>query len=57
MAPEQPQAIADAILDMKREPERLATMGRNGREQLEAHFSRQSCVDLFEKVLIEAIDS
>jgi colanic acid biosynthesis glycosyl transferase WcaI len=46
--PDQPNALAKAILELKRDPGYLDCLGRNGRAQLESHFSRRWCVDLYE---------
>ena len=44
---------AQAIIELKRDGNRLAEMGGDGRDQLEKNFSRQRCVDLYEKTLTQ----
>lgn len=41
-----------AVQALKAEPERLAQMGSNGRFALETVFSRQVCVDSYERLLL-----
>jgi colanic acid biosynthesis glycosyl transferase WcaI len=49
--PDQPQALADKILELRRDPERLRYLGGNGRTFLESRFSRARCVSLNEQML------
>jgi colanic acid biosynthesis glycosyl transferase WcaI len=48
----QPQRLAQLILELKQDPEKLSLMGSNGRSQLENKFSRFKCVDLYENMLM-----
>jgi colanic acid biosynthesis glycosyl transferase WcaI len=49
-APEHPDSLAEAILDLKRQTIRLDEMGRNGRFQLETMYSRANCVGMYERM-------
>jgi len=40
--PESPLALADAIVDLSRDPERCRAYGRRGRRFVEQHYSRQA---------------
>lgn len=51
--PGHPEYLAQAIIELKRDGNRLAEMGGDGRDQLEKNFSRQRCVDLYEKTLTQ----
>jgi colanic acid biosynthesis glycosyl transferase WcaI len=48
---EQPQQLADMILRLRRQPDQLLIMGRNGREQIESRFSRECCSAAYESML------
>lgn len=54
--PENPQALAQAILTFHRDPEGCAAAGQNGRRFVEAHFSREACVARYEALCQEAMD-
>jgi colanic acid biosynthesis glycosyl transferase WcaI len=43
--PGSPELIAETILSLKNNPNLLDKLGKNGRAYLEAHFSRQICMD------------
>lgn len=44
-APDDADAFAMALAELMRNPERRASMGRNGRARLEAHFQMQHSID------------
>jgi colanic acid biosynthesis glycosyl transferase WcaI len=46
------EELSKVILAMKSNPESLAEMGRNGRVQLQEKYSRNHCVDLYEKTFL-----
>jgi colanic acid biosynthesis glycosyl transferase WcaI len=48
---ERPERLAQAILEMKAQPERSREMGNNGRSRLEKRYSRAHCVAQTEEVL------
>jgi len=48
IAPEDPQAMANAILSLKNNPELRRTLGQNGREYTLSHCSRQRAADAIE---------
>jgi colanic acid biosynthesis glycosyl transferase WcaI len=50
--PEQPGMLAEAILRLRCESQRLTRMGENGRTQLENRFSRSRCVEMYEQMLL-----
>jgi colanic acid biosynthesis glycosyl transferase WcaI len=58
LKPEDPIALAEAILRLYREPSLSASMGRQGRQYAVQHFSLKSCVvrleDLFKEVLTQS---
>ncbi len=49
--PADASALADAVVALKRDRDRLADMGRSGRAYAESHLSREACVTLVEDVL------
>ncbi len=49
--PGRPELLAAALRDLDAQPAQLEEMGRNGRTQLEEHFSRGRCVELYESML------
>jgi colanic acid biosynthesis glycosyl transferase WcaI len=51
----QPQRLAETILELRDDREYLQQMGRIGRETLIQNFSRNRCVNLYEKTLKAAI--
>jgi colanic acid biosynthesis glycosyl transferase WcaI len=52
--PGAPKQLAEAILALQNGGTRLAEMGRNGRRELEAVYSRQVCVAQYEATLRQA---
>jgi colanic acid biosynthesis glycosyl transferase WcaI len=52
VAPGQPRVLASTILELKGNLARLGFQGGRGRALLESQFSRQSCVDRFEELLV-----
>jgi glycosyltransferase involved in cell wall biosynthesis len=53
--PSKPQVLADTILAYLDQPQRLAEMGRNGRECLISQYSRTHCINLYERTLQEVL--
>jgi glycosyltransferase involved in cell wall biosynthesis len=53
--PENAGQMAQAILELKDEPERLRRYGQNGRRFVEAHYSRQRLAARLEALLLETI--
>jgi glycosyltransferase involved in cell wall biosynthesis len=53
VAPDSPEAIADTILRLAKEPELCRTMGESGRKYVVEQYSREHTVREFEKVLLE----
>jgi glycosyltransferase involved in cell wall biosynthesis len=49
--PENPEAMAAAILSLSRQPERCRELGRNGREYVIAHYNRREIALRFERLL------
>ena len=49
--PENPHAMADAILQFYKDPQVLQTLGRNGQRYVIEHFDRQKIADQFERLL------
>ncbi len=49
------QALAAAIRQLHAQPSLAQEMGRRGRTYVEAHFSRQACIDQLEAVLLDSI--
>jgi glycosyltransferase involved in cell wall biosynthesis len=49
-----PPLLASVILGLQKKPERLQEMGANARALLLAEFSRQHCIDGYERVLLDA---
>ena len=47
--PDDPQAVADALVEMKRDPERLAEMGRRARE-ISLQYERSTQLQLFAQI-------
>lgn len=50
IAPEQPDRLAQTILELKQQTARLDEMGRNGRYQLETTYSRANCIGMYERM-------
>ena len=53
--PENPEALAEAILDLKNQPDQLNRYGRNGRHYVAEHYSRQNQTANYYKLLHKAI--
>ncbi len=53
VAPQDPQAIAKAILDLYQSPETREQLGANGRLYAEKHLSREVCVGKYERLFKE----
>ena len=51
--PEDPRALADAIVSMAENRERTGELGRNGRRYVEAHYSRREQARKLEELLAE----
>ena len=54
--PESPRKLAEAIVQLKDRETTLIQMGQNGRVCLEKNYSRNHCVDAYEKMLINICD-
>ncbi len=50
LEPEDPNALAEAILTLYRDRARAAEMGRNGRQYVEAHYTRTSVAREYEAI-------
>jgi colanic acid biosynthesis glycosyl transferase WcaI len=55
--PESSEKLAEAILQLKEREAALIQMGKNGRACLEKNYSRNTCVDAYEKMLTALCDS
>ncbi len=55
--PENPQALADALLSLQAQPQRLAEMGRAGRQAVENRYSLQASACQLEAILQEIVGS
>jgi colanic acid biosynthesis glycosyl transferase WcaI len=55
IGPEDPQALADAILKLYHDPPLRESFGNNGRRYAESHLSREACISKFEALMQEAI--
>jgi colanic acid biosynthesis glycosyl transferase WcaI len=53
--PENPKALAAAILQLYQEPQLRELYGQNGRHYAEQHFSREACVGTYESLFHEAL--
>jgi glycosyltransferase involved in cell wall biosynthesis len=51
VAPENPQALAAAVAQLARDPERCERLGQNGRQFVASHFSRASTAQRYLEVL------
>lgn len=51
VAPGSPEELAKVIVEMKARESDIVQMGQNGRACLEKNYSRQHCVDAYEKML------
>jgi len=54
--PESPVKLAEAIVQLKAREQILIQVGQNGRACLEKNYSRNHCVDAYEKMLINICD-
>jgi glycosyltransferase involved in cell wall biosynthesis len=54
--PGDPRALAEAILDLLRDPERRSKMGLDGRRWMEAEFSVQTMVDRTEALYLKLVE-
>ena len=54
--PGSPEKLADAIIQLKGSESALIQMGKNGRACLEKNYSRNTCVDTYEKMLTTLCD-
>jgi glycosyltransferase involved in cell wall biosynthesis len=50
--PGEPMKLASTVAHLMRQPSALEQMGQNGRAYLEKYYSRNHCVDMYEKMLI-----
>jgi len=55
--PEDPQALAEAILRLYRDASLLETLGRNGRRYAEEHLSLNKCSGMYEKLLQQMVQA
>jgi colanic acid biosynthesis glycosyl transferase WcaI len=55
VAPEDPQALAEAILDLYRDRAAAQAMGRRGRRRVEAEFTPQAVADKYETLLKQVV--
>lgn len=55
--PEDPQALAEAVLRLYHDPSLQEQLGRNGRLYAEAHFSLEVCVKKYEELFEEMMGS
>lgn len=53
--PNDPQALAEAVLSLLRDPERRRQMGRRGREKVLAQFTPERVADLSEALYWEVL--
>jgi len=51
--PEDPKALATAILQLRNDPNRLKTLGVNGRDYVVEHYNRRKIARQFERLLLE----
>ncbi len=49
--PENPARLAEAVLQLYRDPERTRRLGANGRAYAEKHFSLKACTGRYEEIL------
>jgi glycosyltransferase involved in cell wall biosynthesis len=50
--PEDPKAMADAILQLYKNPSCRRTLGQNGRQYVAEHYDRQKIARKFERLVI-----
>jgi glycosyltransferase involved in cell wall biosynthesis len=55
VTPEDPRALSSAILQLYRDPERAAALGRNGREYVRRNFSRDELAQRYMRVLRDVV--
>lgn len=55
--PEDPQALAEAVLTLYQSPELREQLGCRGRQYAEAHFSLEHCATLYETLFAQVINS
>lgn len=55
--PQSPQAMADAMLSLIRNPDRAAQMGLAGRERVEEHFDLRKVVARYENLYVDLLKS
>jgi colanic acid biosynthesis glycosyl transferase WcaI len=56
LLPENPEALVQAICTLKNDPQRREWLGRNGRTWVEKHHSSKAAAELFEPLLMKAIE-
>ena len=54
--PRDPGALADAIVELARDPQTRNRMGRAGLERVRTHFTDDAMVDAYERVLMEVLE-
>lgn len=54
--PGAPEKLANTIIQLKTKESGLVQIGQNGRDYLEKNYSRNQCVDAYEKMLIALCD-
>jgi colanic acid biosynthesis glycosyl transferase WcaI len=55
--PERPELLVQTILSLQKDPDRLVKMGEHGRDCLKREYSRAVCVDMYESMLVDLIQS
>ena len=55
LEPENPEALAEAIMKLYHDQELRARYGQNGRRYVEEHFSREACIRKYEALFQEAV--
>jgi colanic acid biosynthesis glycosyl transferase WcaI len=55
VAPENPVVLANQILELKKNPQRLGEMGEQGRSLLMSAYSRDNCIGLFEQTFSQVL--
>ncbi|MGB3510470.1 MAG: glycosyltransferase family 4 protein [Microcoleaceae cyanobacterium] len=55
--PEDPQALADAVLDLYQNPEKTQTFGQQGRIYTEKNFSLEAALDKYKKLFDELVNN
>jgi colanic acid biosynthesis glycosyl transferase WcaI len=54
--PGNPEYLSEAILTLKSDPAKLDQLGNNGRQKLIENYSRNHCVDLYEKLFFQVLN-